>query len=154
MFHNLKCYDWHLIKQDIGKFDVKIIVVPNELEKYMAFTIKKTLAFIDSMQFMDSSLGALVKTLSDNDFKYISQEFTGEQLKLVKQKGVYLYEYMKSLKTFSNDKLANRCEFYISLKDECITKKDYLCASDVCNVFKINAIGDYCGCYSKANVLI
>ena len=32
------------------------------------------------------TLNLLVKNLSDNDFKYLSHEFTGEQLKLVKQK--------------------------------------------------------------------
>ena len=49
------------------------------------------------MQFMNSSLDALVSNLLDNDFKYLSQEFTSEQLKLVKQKGVYPYEYMENL---------------------------------------------------------
>ena len=43
------------------------------------------------MQFMNSSLDSLVKNLSDNDFKYLSEEFSGEFLKLVKQKGVYQY---------------------------------------------------------------
>ena len=44
------------------------------------------------MQFMNSSLHSLVKNLSDNDFKHLSEEFSGEFLKLVKQKGVYPYE--------------------------------------------------------------
>ena len=35
----------------------------------MAFTINKTLVFIDSMQFMNSSLDMFVKNLPDNDFK-------------------------------------------------------------------------------------
>ena len=56
--------------QEIGKFDVKINVIPNGLEKYMAFTINKNLVFIDSMQFTNSSLDALVKNFSDNGFKY------------------------------------------------------------------------------------
>ena len=38
----------------------------------MAFKINKNLVFIDSMQFMNSSLDALVKNLSDNDFKHLS----------------------------------------------------------------------------------
>ena len=58
---------------EIGKFDVKISVLPNGLQKYMAFTINKNLVFIDSMQFMNSSLDTLVKNLSYNDFRYISQ---------------------------------------------------------------------------------
>ena len=69
IFHDLKGYDSHLIMQEIGKFDGKISVIPNGLEKYMAFTINKNLFFIDSMQFMNSILDALVKNLSDNDFK-------------------------------------------------------------------------------------
>ena len=91
------------IMQDIGKFNAKIGVIPNGLEKYMAFTINKNLVLIDSMQFMNSSLDALVKNLSDNDFKHLSQEFRGEILKLVKQKEVYPCEYMDSFNTFSND---------------------------------------------------
>ena len=56
--------------QEIAKFDVKINVTPNRLEKCMVFTINKNLVFIDNIQFMNSSLDALVKKLSDNDFKY------------------------------------------------------------------------------------
>ena len=56
--------------QEIAKFDVKINVTPNGLEKCMVFTINKNLVFIDNIQFMSSSLDGLVKKLSDNDFKY------------------------------------------------------------------------------------
>ena len=69
----------------------------------MAFAINKNLAFIDSMQFMNSGLHSLVKKLSDNDFKYLSEEFSGELLELVKEKGVYPYEYMDSFKRFSKN---------------------------------------------------
>ena len=78
IFHNLRGYDSHLIMQEIDKFDVKRSVISNGLEKNMAFTINKNLVFIDSMQFMNSSLDELVKNLSDNDFKYSSREFSGE----------------------------------------------------------------------------
>ena len=35
IFHNLKGYDSHLIFNELDKFDVKINVIPNGLEKYM-----------------------------------------------------------------------------------------------------------------------
>ena len=70
------------------------------IEKYMAFTIKKELDFIDSMQSMNSTLDTLVKNLSDNDFRYLSLERSGDLLELVKQKGMYPYEYMDSFKNF------------------------------------------------------
>ena len=84
IFHNLGGYDSHLIMEEIGKFDAKVNVIPNRLEKHMAFTINNNSVFIDSMQFMNSSLDALVKNLSDNNFKYLSQEFRGDLLELVK----------------------------------------------------------------------
>ena len=37
IFHNLRSYDSHLIFNELDKFDVKIKVIPNGLEKYMAF---------------------------------------------------------------------------------------------------------------------
>ena len=43
---------------------------------------------------MNSSLEKLAKHLPDDGFK--SQEFSEDVLKLVKQKGVYPYEYMNS----------------------------------------------------------
>ena len=39
------------------------------------------------------SLDKLVKNLNDKDFKYLNEEFAGEQLKLVKEKGIYPNEY-------------------------------------------------------------
>ena len=70
IFHSLKGYDSHLTFNELNKFDVNISVIPNGLEKYMAFFLNKNLAFIDSMQFINSSLGKLVKHLSNKDFKY------------------------------------------------------------------------------------
>ena len=73
---------------------------------------------------------ALPKNSSKNNFKYLSQEFTDEQLKLVKKREAYSYKYMDSFEKFSKDNLPDRCKFYISLKDECINEKDYLDAID------------------------
>ena len=99
---------------------------------------------------MNPSLDSLVKNLSDNDFKYLSEEFSGEFLILVKQKGVYRYEYMDSFKTFSENKLPNRCRIFSSLKDKCISEKDYLKADNIWNVFKMNRMGEYHDLYLKA----
>ena len=95
----------------------------------MVFTINRNLVFIDRMQFMKSSSDSLVTNLSDNDFIYLSEEFSSEFLKLVKQKGVYAYEYMDSFKKFSEYKLPDRCKFCSSLKEKCISEKDYLKAN-------------------------
>ena len=65
---------------------MKISVITNGLEKYMAFKNNKNLVFIDIMQFLHCSLDELVKNLNDKHFRYSSEEFSDEQLKLVKEK--------------------------------------------------------------------
>ena len=74
----------------------------------------KNLVFIDSMQFMNSSLEKLIKNLSDNDFKYLTEEFGFKNLGLLKQKGADPYEYMGSFKRFGEEKLPDR-KFFIAL---------------------------------------
>ena len=88
----MRGYDSHLIFIELNKFDVKISVIPNGLEKYMAFFLNKNLVFIDSMQFMNPSLDKLVKNLSYEDFKYLVEEFVSKNLELLKQKGDSRYE--------------------------------------------------------------
>ena len=73
----------------------------------------------------------IVGNLLDQDFKYLSEEFSDEFLRFVKQKGVYPYEYMNSFEKFSEDKLPDKCEVFSSLKDKCISEKDYSRAIDV-----------------------
>ena len=86
--------------QELGKFDLKINIIPNELEKYISFSINNKLSFIDSFQFLSYSLDSLVKNLVNDDFKYLSQEFDNNVLDLVKQKGFYPYEYMNHFEKF------------------------------------------------------
>ena len=54
---------------------------------------------------------------------------------------------MDPFKKFSDEKLPDRCEFFSSLKDECISEKDYLHAIDVWIMFKMNTMGDYHNLY-------
>ena len=55
---------------------------------------------------MNSSFDKLVKNLSDEDFKYLVEEFGSENLELLKQKGDYSYEYMNSFERFNEKKIA------------------------------------------------
>ena len=67
IFHNLRGYDSHLIFSDLNQFDVKISVIPNGLEKYMAFFLGKNIVLV--------------------------KEFGLEYLEILKHKGTYPYEY-------------------------------------------------------------
>ena len=85
-YHNLKNHDSHLIMQELSNFDLKVSVLLKGLEKHMSFTINNNLRFIDSFQFLNSSLDSLAKNVSKHDVKYLSQEFDNNVLDLVKQK--------------------------------------------------------------------
>ena len=165
IFHDLKGYDSHLIFNELKNFNVKIDIISNRLEKYMAFMINKNLVFINSMQFMNSSLEKLVKNLADDDFKYLTQEFGSKNLELLKQKDAYTYEYMDSFKRFSEKKLLNKKYFYRSLKDGTtsdngeklkghLTDEEYLTCIKIWNEFNMNNIGDYHDHYLKKDVLL
>ena len=139
IFQNLKGYDSHLIFKELSKFDCKISVIPNGSEKYMSFSLNN-LAFIDRMLFMNSSLDKLVKNLRSNDFKCLSEVFSGEKLELFKKKGIYPYEYFNSFKKFKESKLPDIDYFYSSLKDCGISEKEYQRALDVWKVFEIKKL--------------
>ena len=103
---------------------------------------------------MNSSLDKSVKNLNDKDFKYLSEEFSGEKLKLVKQKGVHPYEYMNSFKRFSEDELPDKSIFFSSLKDSGVNEKEHKKAVNVWKVFKIKNLVEYDDLYLKTGVLL
>ena len=103
--------------KELSNFDVKIDVISCGLEKYMAFIVNRWLVFVDSMQFMNSSLDTLENNLSDDDFKCLSRAFgDDEQFELVKCKGVYPYEWVDSFKKFDWSCLPSKECFFSSLK--------------------------------------
>ena len=46
--------------QELGKFNSKINVIANGLEKYISFNINNRLVYIDSFQFFRSSVDSLM----------------------------------------------------------------------------------------------
>ncbi|XP_066933395.1 uncharacterized protein [Clytia hemisphaerica] len=62
VFHNLKTYDAHLIMSAVKQRHGEITVIPTNTEKYISFSIGG-LRFIDSFQFLFSSLDRLSKNL-------------------------------------------------------------------------------------------
>ena len=71
--------------QKLSKFNLKINVIPNGLKKILSFSINNKLRFIDSFQFLISTLDRLVKNLSKDNFNYLSQEFDNNVLDQVKR---------------------------------------------------------------------
>ena len=156
VFHNLKGCNGHLIMKELSKFDVSIDVISCGLEKYMAFIVNRWLVFIDSMQFLNTSLDVLVRNLSDKDFKCLSEVFgkESERLELVKCKGVYPYEWVDAFEKFDERCLPSRECFFSSLKGRGISEEEYLRANKVWNVFGMKCFGEYHDLYLKCDVLL
>ena len=58
---------------------MNINMIPNNMEKYMAFMLDNHLTFIDSFQFMDSNLN-LVSNLPKEAFRYTSSEIKNDKM--------------------------------------------------------------------------
>ena len=168
VFHNLKGYDSHFIMQEIGNItknyvcvdekgrqhEMRINVIPHNMEKYMAFMLGQNLVFIDSFQFMSSSLSNLVNNLPIEAFKYTGEEFQGEQLSLMKKKGIYPYDYMDSFKKFEENRLPKKEDFFSLMNDEHITDEEYQHAQNVWNKFGLSSMGEYHDLYLKSDILL
>ena len=106
IFHNLRGYNSHFIMREIGSIgkehDLEINCIPNNMERYMGFMLGKHLVFLDSFQFMASSLERLAANLPEDAFKNTSKAFRDDKLSLMKKKGVYtirmiIWTVLKSL---------------------------------------------------------
>ena len=103
---------------ETGNFKQDINVIPNNMEKYLAFMPGKHLEFLNSFQLMSSGLDKLVANLPEDAFKYTSEELPRERLELMTKKGVYTYDYIDSFTRFEDISLAPKNEFYSILNDE------------------------------------
>ena len=136
------------------KQDLNINTIPNNMEKYMAFMLGNHLTFIDSFQFMSSSLDKLVSNLPKDDLTYISKVFKGKRLNLMSQKGVYPYDFMDSFKKFNQMELPTKDQFYSILKDQDITDDEYDHAKKVWKTFKMKTMGEYRDLYLGSDMLL
>ena len=167
VFHNLKVYDSHLIMQEISKIEEnneseklkgynmhKLSCIPNNAEKYISFNLGH-LRFIDSVQFLLSSLDKLVSANDPRDLK-ITRCFEKDEVKrsLLLRKGIYPYEFIDSWDRFEKTSLPSIDKFYSKLNDSGIAEEDYSHALKVWEKFKCKNIGDYYDLYCRTDVLL
>ena len=73
-----------IMKTNLEIIVTELINLEALLIKVVTTFLNKNLVFIDSMQFVNSSLDKLVKHLLDEDFKYLVEDFGSENLELLK----------------------------------------------------------------------
>ena len=171
IFHNLSGYDSHLFIKNLGKSEGKIDCIPNNEEKYISFTkeiivdkfineekkeveVKRKIRFIDSFKFMATSLDSLVKNLPKESFKNLTEFYEGEQLDLIKRKGVFPYDWFDNFGKLSSTSLPPKEAFHSILNDSGITEEDYIHAQKVWETFNMKTMRDYHDLYLKSDVLL
>ena len=170
-FHNLTGYDSHLFIKKLGVTTGPIDCIPNNEENYISFsksiktgeyTNKKgetkdkyfKIVFKDSMKFLLSSVEALVKNLPEEGFKNIEKYFIPEQVKLLKQKGFFPYDYMDDIEKLKVKKPPTQEAFYSKLTGHGINDKNYQHVLNVWKTFKMKTFKNYLELYNISDVLL
>ena len=170
-FHNLTGYDSHLFIKKLNTTMGTIDCIPNNEENYISFskTIKTgeyenkkgetknkyfKIVFKDSMKFLKSSVEALVNNLPKDGFNNLEKYFTTEQIKLLKQKGFYPYEYMDSIEKLKDTKPPPQQAFYSKLTGKGINNYNYNHVLNVWKTFKMKTLKEYHEVYNITDVLL
>jgi len=156
--HNMRGYDSHLIiKHMEKKFTcADISVIASNTEKFISFQIGQ-LRFLDSLQFLNASLDALVANLArdGSKFEHTSRHFSDRaSFSRVTRKGIYSYEFMDGPDIFNHTSLPPIKSFYSKLYNASITEDDYERAKDVWNHFNIQNMKQYHDHYLLTDTLL
>ena len=170
-FHNLTGYDSHLFIKNLGVTEGDIDCIPNNEENYISFSkIIKTgeyknkngeiknkyfkIVFKDSLKFMASSLEALVNNLPDGSLNNLNKYFTSKQVKLLKQKGFFPYDYMDSIEKLKDSKPPPQKAFYSKLTGKGINNYNYNHVLNVWKTWNMKTFKEYLELYNISDVLL
>ena len=152
IFHNLKGYDGHLLMQAMARVSGEIKCIPTNTEKYISFSLGN-LRFIDSVNFLLSSLDKLVK--GSDEFSIMKKLMPEENKRqLLLKKGIYPYEHMDLFEKVGETKLPEKEKFYSSLSGKGITDEEYEHAKQVWETFGCRNLGDYHDLYVATDTLL
>lgn len=155
IFHNLSRYDLHVLMTSIGKVKNKrLSCIPNNMERYISFSLGN-LRFIDSLQFLNTSLDTLVDNMSKDGthkFQHLKRHFS--EIDLLVRKGVFPYDYWDQEEKSLENRLPPKEAFYSTLTKTTISDDDYNHAQQVWDRFKLSDLGEYHDLYLKTDVLL
>jgi hypothetical protein len=123
----------------------------------MSFKIGQ-LKFIDSFQFMASSLEKLTENLYDKDDRYkhfhnMKKHFN-KYMDLLCRKGYYPYEYIDNDEKLDEIGLPPKEAFYSNLTKKDITDEEYQHVQDVYTQLNCQTFYDYHVAYLQCDVLL
>ena len=145
--------------------------IPNNEENYISFskTIKTgeyknkkgetkdkyfKIIFKDSLKFMASSLEALVNNLPEGALNNLNKYFTSKQVKLLKQKGFFPYDYMDSIEKLKDPTPPPQKAFYSKLTGKGINNYNYNHVLNVWKTWNMKTFKEYLELYNITDVLL
>jgi len=154
IFHNLRGYDAHHIIKHLKNdsfYETDIKVIPNNTERYVSFEINK-MRFLDSFQFLSSSLDTLVKNLPRDHFQYTKRYMPDNDL--IFQKGIFPYSHMTGPDVMEETCLPPKEAFYNKLNESHIDDESYAHAQRIWNDFNCKTMRHFHDWYLKLDVLL
>ena len=117
--------------------------------------------FIDTCQFLSSSMDVLTKNLGSEKESFPltvgqlrKQGVSEDNISLLLRKGVYPYSYMDGWDKFEEGKLPAREKFYNDLKGEDISVEEYRHAQKVWKDLRLGTLGEYHDTYLMCDVML
>lgn len=156
IFHNLGGYDAHFLLHHIkSSKSNRINVLTQSSEKVIGFTSGK-LRFIDSFRFIASSLEKIVETNSKNPENfYATKKVFRDKYDLFLRKGIYPYEYPKSINHMKEMiRLPKPKCFYSKVSNSGVSDDDYLYAIKVYAEMNCKNFLDFHNIYLKSDITL
>ena len=170
IFHNFKNYDAHIIiKNGLDKMkDWELGVVAQSKEKFMTIRVRVPvdknkeggniyfdIVFLDSYQFMSSSLDKLSSNLLQlNHTNKIKNKYSDVSDETIRHKGVFPYSYFNSLERLEETTLPSIDKFKNDLTGEECSNNDYRRAERAWTEFNCKNFKDYMLSYLELDVYL
>ena len=152
--HNAGSYDSHFIIKNFHDPAAKVEVIPTNTEKFLAVQIDNV-RFLDSFQFLSSSLDNLVSSMVRDDtdkFSHTKRQFGNDPN--IFNKGVYPYEYVTGPEILRETCLPPREKFYSELNEEDISEEQYDRALEMWRRYDCKTMKDYHDLYLTLDVTL
>ena len=160
VFHNLRGYDMHhIIKYAAGEMNGwELFPIAQTSEKFLALIVHLqsstvALRFIDSLQFLNSSLAKLVSNLEPHEMQFTSANTTIPDL-IKSSKGIFPYSYAKDFRSLLMcESLPPKSAFFNILTQRVdVSDADYMQAQQAWVAAKCRNLCDYMMMYLKLDV--
>lgn len=162
--HNANRYDMHCVFRSVighpSLAGTSISVLAKTADTYRAATFflknGRQLRFLDSFQFVASSLDEIGQSLADEDLDILKAVYPDpEHQRLLKRKGIYPYEFATSHEQMEKQtSLPSREDFFSSLSGSMPSEEEYERAGEVWAGLGCASLMDYCLHYLQTDVVL